>query len=203
MLSLSACPTVYCSVVRAAIKQIQFNLYRRSSGGLELILKCGNGRRIRRPSSEVTQDNMTYTDWSLRQLSMSIIRCNVRPCNLKSVMAYTGTMGNCLLVNFTNHLVALFHTVVRDQSRSASISLSHFPFSFITFLLHLSFSHLLLDFMQPFHMLSFYIYAMLCDYHIAQPHDVIIHACFIIVSLIDGIHCMVSASIRPLHCLLM
>ena len=65
-----------------------------------------------------------------------------------------------------------------------------------------SFVHLL-DFMQPFHMLSFYIYAMLCDYHIAQPHDVIIHACFTIVSLIDGILCMVSASIRPLHCLLM
>ena len=96
-----------------------------------------------------------------------------------------------------------FRASVRDQSRSASISLSHFPFSFITFLLHPSFSHLLLDFMQPFHMLSFYIYAMLCDYHIAQPHDVIIHACFTIVSLIDGIHCMVSASIRPLHCLLM
>ena len=33
-------------------------------------------------------------------------------------------------------------TSVRDQSRSASISLSHFPFSFITFLLHPSFSHL-------------------------------------------------------------
>ena len=35
-----------------------------------------------------------------------------------------------------------FGDSVRDQSRSASISLSHFPFSFITFLLHLSFSHL-------------------------------------------------------------
>ena len=72
---------------------------------------------------------------------------------------------------------------VRDQSRSASISVSlsllfyYFPPSSE----FQSFVHLL-DFMQPFHMLSFYIYAMLCDYHIAQPHDVIMMSSFMPVS---------------------
>ena len=71
--------------------------------------------------------------------------------------------------------------LVRDQSRSASISLSHFPFSFITFLLHPSFSHLSIywTLCSPFTCFPFIF--MPC-YHIAQPHDVIMMSSFMPVS---------------------